>query len=110
LFEFLGWYEDEDNVFLAMEYFPLGTLDKFIREELKEEDARVISAQLLEGLKIMHEEGFAHRDLKPQARQLLQRIIHTLSNLILTIAEYLCGTKLTQLVDQNWRLRDLPGT
>jgi serine/threonine protein kinase len=56
--EFLEWYEDEDNIFLAMEYFPLGTLDKFISEELEEEDARVISAQLLEGLKIMHEEGF----------------------------------------------------
>lgn len=64
--EFLGWFEDGDNIFLAMEYFPLGTLDKFIDEDLKEEDARVIAAQLLEGLKIMHGEGFTHRDLKPQ--------------------------------------------
>ena len=73
--EFLGWFEDEDNVFLAMEYFPLGTLDKFIGEDLQEEDARVISAQLLEGLKIMHDEGFTHRDLKPQVRQPPQIII-----------------------------------
>jgi serine/threonine protein kinase len=59
----------EDNIFLAMEYFPLGTLDKFISEDLKEDGARLISAQLLEGLKIMHEEGFTHRDLKPQVGQ-----------------------------------------
>jgi hypothetical protein len=104
--EFLGWFENEDNVFLAMEHFPLGTLENFISEELKEEDARVISAQLLEGLKIMHEEGFTHRDLKPQVRQLLQRISHTLSSVILTIAEYFCRTEFAQLVDQNWRLRD----
>jgi hypothetical protein len=104
--EFLGWFEDEDNIFLAMEYFPLGTLDKFTSEELKEENARVISAQLLEGLKTMHEEGFTHRDLKPQARQLLHGIIHTLPNIILTIAEYLSRAKFAQLVDQNWRLRN----
>lgn len=104
--EFLGWFEDEDNIFLAMEYFPLGTLDKFISEELKEEDARVISTQSLEGLKIMHEEVFTHRDLKPQARQLLHGITHTLPNIILTITEYLCRAKFAQLVDRNWRLRN----
>ena len=66
--EFLGWFEDDDYVYLAMEYFPLGTLDKFISDEVKERDAKLISSQLLEGLTIMHEEGFAHRDLKPQVR------------------------------------------
>jgi len=64
--EFLGWFEDDDSVFLAMEYFPLGTLDRFMSHEIKERDAKVIASQLLEGLTIMHEEGFAHRDLKPQ--------------------------------------------
>jgi calcium/calmodulin-dependent protein kinase I len=49
-----------------MEYFPLGTLDRFMSHEVKERDAKVIASQLLEGLTIMHEEGFAHRDLKPQ--------------------------------------------
>ena len=49
-----------------MEYFALGTLDRFMSTDLRENDARNISSQLLEGLKIMHEEGFTHRDLKPQ--------------------------------------------
>jgi serine/threonine protein kinase len=64
--EFFGWFEDKENVYLAMEYFPLGTLDNFINDRLSEDDTRKISLQLLEGLCIMHEEGFTHRDLKPQ--------------------------------------------
>ncbi|KAE8441992.1 hypothetical protein EG329_004118 [Mollisiaceae sp. DMI_Dod_QoI] len=63
--EFLGWFEDEDYIFLAMEYFPLGSLDRFMTDEIKERDAKIISLQLLEGLAVMHEEGFTHRDLKP---------------------------------------------
>ena len=64
--EFFGWFEDRENVYLAMEYFPLGTLDNFINDKLSEDETRKISLQLLEGLHIMHEEGFTHRDLKPQ--------------------------------------------
>ncbi|KAK0122839.1 hypothetical protein ONS96_009869 [Cadophora gregata f. sp. sojae] len=64
--EFLGWFEDDNRIYLAMENLPLGTLKTFINDDLKECDAQVISVQLLEGLKIMHEEGFTHRDLKPE--------------------------------------------
>lgn len=66
--KFLGWFEDDENVFLAMEYFDLGTLNIYMTDDLKEQDAQSIALQLLEGLKIMHEEGFTHRDLKPEAR------------------------------------------
>ncbi|XMA14342.1 hypothetical protein WAI453_007133 [Rhynchosporium graminicola] len=64
--EFFGWFEDDDNMFLAMEYFELGTLNIHMTETLLEQDARSIALQLLEGLKIMHKEGFTHRDLKPE--------------------------------------------
>lgn len=64
--KFLGWFENDDLVFIAMEYFEKGTLDRFIGEDMTENDARVITVQLLEGLEIMHNEAFAHRDLKPQ--------------------------------------------
>ncbi|KAH8807573.1 kinase-like domain-containing protein, partial [Xylogone sp. PMI_703] len=64
--EFFGWFEDEEHVFLAMEYFPYGTLDKFIKPSLTERDAQIIALQVLEGMRIMHEERFTHRDLKPQ--------------------------------------------
>ncbi|KAL2068665.1 hypothetical protein VTL71DRAFT_15003 [Oculimacula yallundae] len=64
--QFFGWFEDPHSIFLAMEYFERGTLDNFITPYLPENTARTVSLQLLQGLKIMHEEKFTHRDLKPQ--------------------------------------------
>lgn len=64
--EFIGWFENPEFIFLAMEYLPLGDLSKHILEEVQEHDLKDISSQLLEGLKLMHSKGFAHRDLKPQ--------------------------------------------
>lgn len=63
-----GWYETDDAVFIAMEYFPNGDLNRYIKTPLPNNEARVIIRQLLEGLEFMHENQFAHRDLKPAVR------------------------------------------
>lgn len=70
-------------MFLAMEYMPLGDLEQNIQEienspvhdgpALSEEAVQEIARQILEGLNIMHAEGFAHRDLKPQNVFVVQR-------------------------------------
>jgi serine/threonine protein kinase len=67
--EFLGWFEDSDSVYLAMEYIPLGDLEHNVPSrpgQLVEPEIRLITFQILEGLKIMHSESFVHRDLKPK--------------------------------------------
>jgi len=48
-----------------MEYLQEGDLTKYIGKPLPQETVKTISMQILEGLKIMHEEGMAHRDVKP---------------------------------------------
>ena len=63
--DFLGWWEENDIVSFAMEYFPLGDLEANMKTVLEESAIRKITEQLLQGLDIMHGMKFAHRDLKP---------------------------------------------
>lgn len=70
--DFMGWYEDSDHVYLAMEYIPLGDLEQNTQAQggiVPENGIREIVVQILEGLKIMHLENFVHRDLKPKVGQ-----------------------------------------
>lgn len=60
-----GWYENDTNIFIAMEYFPYGDLQKYLLSPIPEGEVQQIISQVLEGLSFMHENGFAHRDLKP---------------------------------------------
>ena len=60
-----GWYENNEDVFLTMEYMPLGDLNRYLNSPLQEKESKCIVAQIVEGLQIMHGYGFAHRDLKP---------------------------------------------
>jgi serine/threonine protein kinase len=67
--DFFGWFKDGSDVFLAMEYVQLGDLERNVSAhsgKISEIEARDIAEQILSGLKIMHAESFAHRDLKPQ--------------------------------------------
>ena len=62
---FLGWYESNQSVYLAMEYFDQGDLGQHLSAPLAEDEVRVISKQLSEGLAVLHGQNWAHRDLKP---------------------------------------------
>ena len=63
--EFIGWFEDPETLYIAMEYLKEGDLTKHIGIPLPQETVQDISRQILEGLKLMHQEGIAHRDIKP---------------------------------------------
>lgn len=60
-----GWYMSEDTVFIAMEYLEHGDLNRYLYQPLPEDQVKSIVLQLAEGLVHMHDNGFAHRDLKP---------------------------------------------
>lgn len=71
--DFFGWFKDGSDVFLAMEYVPLGDLETNVTAhsgKIPEVEARDITQQILLGLEIMHGESFAHRDLKPQVNSI----------------------------------------
>jgi serine/threonine protein kinase len=62
-----GWYATNDSVFITLAYHPFGDLSQYLTAPLPEVEAKQIAEQLLEGVKHMHDSGFAHRDLKPKA-------------------------------------------
>ncbi|KAJ5186047.1 Tetratricopeptide-like helical [Penicillium cf. griseofulvum] len=55
------------QLFIAMEYLEVGDLFVYLykRPPLPEPEVKEIAYQILDGLSMMHENGFAHRDLKP---------------------------------------------
>ncbi|KAL0631186.1 hypothetical protein Q9L58_009953 [Maublancomyces gigas] len=61
----IGWYENEKSIFLAIEYIKYGDLSDYITDDTRA-DAKEITAQVVEGLVVLHAEGICHRDLKPQ--------------------------------------------
>lgn len=65
--KFLGWYENEDFVFIAMEYLRHGDLAEYIQTNPvgAATNARTLTLQLLRGLDILHQRRICHRDLKP---------------------------------------------
>jgi serine/threonine protein kinase len=82
--EFLGWFEDHDSVYLAMEYVPNGDLEDNIPpkgEPINELEIREIASQILKGLEFMHQEGFVHRDLKPKVSNFKAQSALTLSGI-----------------------------
>jgi serine/threonine protein kinase len=54
-----------DCLYLALEYFPCGSLRDRLKNPLEEAEAFEYAKQIGEALRIIHEMGIVHRDLKP---------------------------------------------
>ncbi|KAL0473858.1 kinase-like protein [Neurospora intermedia] len=68
--QFLGWYEDTNYLYLAMEFLECGDLQRYfeVRKapfEEEEEAAVTVIQQVAEALQFIHSKDFIHRNLKP---------------------------------------------
>jgi len=60
-----GWFEDEENIYLVLEYITGRDLSKYFRQDLpdKKTTANIIH-QIVRSLKYCHRKGIVHRDIK----------------------------------------------
>ena len=60
--------EEENNIYIIMEYCNKGELFDYIvsHQKLEEDEASIFFYQLINGVDYIHKKGVAHRDLKPE--------------------------------------------
>lgn len=62
----LGWFDDPDYWYIAMEYIPHGDLHGHVSQNpCSERETAVVIYQVAQALQYMHQKGFVHRDIKP---------------------------------------------
>ncbi|KOS45758.1 hypothetical protein ACN38_g3349 [Penicillium nordicum] len=61
----LGWFDDIEHFYIAMEFFEYGDLQKYIIKPFSEPEAASITVQVAQALQYMHQKNFVHRDIKP---------------------------------------------
>lgn len=66
--DFHCWYAYAGSIYIGMEYQRLGDLNHHVRNSgvFEESIARGIAEQILQGVFVLHELGFMHRDIKPE--------------------------------------------
>jgi serine/threonine protein kinase len=74
--ESTGGYETGNTIYVVMELIEHGDLQGHLHGPLPEPEAQTIVSQILQGLACMHQQGFAHRDLKPKVRAVHLSSIH----------------------------------
>jgi serine/threonine protein kinase len=64
-----SWFQDNNFIYIAMDYFELGDLKQYINPSpLPEKDSISIIWQVIQAVAWLHLDDCAHRDLRPQVR------------------------------------------
>lgn len=63
----IGWFEDTDHIYAAMEYVEHGDLGQYLEADPAQakSEAKWISSQILKAVAVLHNKDILHRDLKP---------------------------------------------
>ncbi|XP_058238687.1 citron rho-interacting kinase isoform X1 [Hemibagrus wyckioides] len=95
-------FQDQDNVYLVMEYLPGGDLMALLNryeDQFDESMAQFYLAELVQAIHTVHQMGYVHRDIKPE-NVLIDRTGH------IKLADFGSASKLT--ADKSVRFCKLP--
>lgn len=97
----LETFESEKYMLIIMEYISGGNLQSFVkkRRKLSEKTAKILFKQIMEGIKYIHSQNIAHRDIK------LENILIDLNNNI-----KICDFGVGKMIKPNTILHDQCGT
>ncbi|CAG9948125.1 unnamed protein product [Clonostachys rosea f. rosea IK726] len=60
-----GWFENQESVFISMEYLELGDLSRYLSAPFPVDQTHQIISQLLQALEFLHSHMLTHQDLSP---------------------------------------------
>ncbi|VUC31610.1 unnamed protein product [Clonostachys rosea] len=60
-----GWFENQESVFISMEYLELGDLSRYLSSPFPVDQTHQIISQLLQALEFLHSNMLTHQDLCP---------------------------------------------
>jgi serine/threonine protein kinase len=65
-----GMFQDDNNVYLCLEYVPGGELFSHLRRKVNfsEQEAKFFSIEVAAALNALHEQNILHRDIKVEYR------------------------------------------
>ena len=60
-----GWFEDDENIYLVLQYLTGRDLSKYFRRNLPSHETAIkIIHQIVDAVKYCHRKGIIHRDIK----------------------------------------------
>ncbi|CAG9988188.1 unnamed protein product [Clonostachys byssicola] len=63
--EVFGWFENQESIFISMEYLELGDLSRYLSAPFPVDQTHQIISQLLQALEFLHSHMLTHQDLSP---------------------------------------------
>lgn len=85
----------------------MGDLQQFMKRPLPEREVKDIISQILEGLSLMHDNGFTHRDLKPAVRMNYAPCSVRIEAADDSALEHIGGGDISSMVGEDYRFRDI---
>ena len=110
LLRLYGYFHDQDNIYLMLQYAPKGKLRDFldVKGRLEEKEAAQLVVQVVKALQFLHSHGIVHTKVNP-GNILMQNKKHILVSIILVFKKGKKRNAMEQVQKRRNEIFDSPG-